>query len=646
MKAPYLIIGILVLAAFAAAETNVLIIADSSVSMSARIDGVPKIDIAKEVLIEYLTSAEGGNMGLMLYGHRTTSCDDIELVLPIGSDKSDIASAVEKMKPVGMTPIGQSMREAVTHLPSDGDNYIILVSDGEETCAGDPCAAVEELRAAGANFILYAIGFDISEQGREELQCMADEYYDAKDAGELRTAFIEVTTLNIPKLNIPRLCVPSIQEIRPIEWPAPIGGCKSITPMRIEDCEAISNSYCRSQCLMDLASRTSDLAACAMAASRFTLDCALSLTPKPSQETLENLCEDIETRFYKYDCYARLAELYCDTDLCSKAGDSYIFACAINANPQISNQDIRELCLFTENCYHLDQCLSKAESYAPTGSNPACSGAASPPSQPAPSSTTPPTAPASASGMTEHCYTEHGICFSLPSGWQEEDARFLRSLIPELLLYFSQPDNPLVSINLVGEDLPFSVKSNIHDVSETQYRSVIATGSTSQGIDVEILSFQKKTIDGMQVIETVLSTSLLGTEARQKQLSYIHAGKWYALTLSATEDTYASYESDFNSVLASIRFPSAQAHAPTSQESGDDSFIWIILIVVIIAAVAVVILLLVLNRRPEEPMTPRGGSQATYPPAQPAVQQAPPQSQVQQFPPIQEQPPTIPQPIN
>ncbi len=189
----YLIASALLLAALAAAETNIEIVFDSSASMSEQVDGQQKIEIAKDVVSDYLESVEDENVALRLYGHRTEQCTDTELVLPFGSDKSQINAAVQKMQPTGLTPIDYSLRQAARDLPKNQENFIILVSDGEETCGGDPCKAVKELRESGTNFVLYAIGFGINEAGKEQLKCMADAYYDASNIDELSSAFHKIT---------------------------------------------------------------------------------------------------------------------------------------------------------------------------------------------------------------------------------------------------------------------------------------------------------------------------------------------------------------------------------------------------------------------------------------------------------------------
>jgi Ca-activated chloride channel family protein len=69
---------------------------------------------------------------------------------------------------------------------------IILVSDGRETCEGDPCALVKELKESGIKFVMHVIGLDVTGEDRKQLQCIAEAgagtYYAAKDAGAFMLA--------------------------------------------------------------------------------------------------------------------------------------------------------------------------------------------------------------------------------------------------------------------------------------------------------------------------------------------------------------------------------------------------------------------------------------------------------------------------
>ena len=44
--------------------------------------------------------------------------------------------------------------------------YVALVSDGKETCPGDPCAVAKALAAADAKLVIHTIGFNVDAAAR------------------------------------------------------------------------------------------------------------------------------------------------------------------------------------------------------------------------------------------------------------------------------------------------------------------------------------------------------------------------------------------------------------------------------------------------------------------------------------------------
>ena len=139
-------------------SANVLFILDGSGSMWARLDNIEKIVIAKERLSELVKELpENVNIGLMVYGHRSKGdCDDIELLTPLGAGhRETILTQIQAISPKGKTPITRSIELAAQQLETiEEETEIVLVSDGEETCEGDPCAYVKTLKEKGIKFRL------------------------------------------------------------------------------------------------------------------------------------------------------------------------------------------------------------------------------------------------------------------------------------------------------------------------------------------------------------------------------------------------------------------------------------------------------------------------------------------------------------
>ena len=175
---------------------DLLLILDASGSMWGQIQGENKIVIARRVLKELISELPAGaDLGLVAYGHRREGdCDDIETIAPLGpADKAALVAKVESLNPKGKTPITRAVGEAFNGVRGrDGATTILLVSDGIETCGGDPCRAVRDAKAEGIDFVMHVVGFDVAREDVSQLECAAQAagglYFDAENAAELSAA--------------------------------------------------------------------------------------------------------------------------------------------------------------------------------------------------------------------------------------------------------------------------------------------------------------------------------------------------------------------------------------------------------------------------------------------------------------------------
>lgn len=181
----------------AEAETNIMFILDGSNSMWGRIDGEAKIETAKSVLNEALSGLSAGVVpALMIYGHRQKDeCSDVQLVVPLGSGTvADLMGAISAVSPRGKTPIADSLKAAGEAFAGreEENNNILLISDGIETCEGDPCAVAGALVQRGINVRVHVVGFDVDAEARAQLQCIAErgngKYFDARNASGFQEA--------------------------------------------------------------------------------------------------------------------------------------------------------------------------------------------------------------------------------------------------------------------------------------------------------------------------------------------------------------------------------------------------------------------------------------------------------------------------
>ena len=190
---------------------GVLFILDASGSMKAKIDNKEKMVIAKEVMTNLLRDLPDTiKVGLEAYGHHSKGdCNDIELIAPIGqADKTTLIQRIRSIDPKGMTPITQSLQVAAEQLKTaEAETTVVLVSDGEETCKGDPCAAVASLLQQGIKLKVHVVGFDVGDKEKQQLMCIAKagngKYFAANNAEQLKEALTEVKQEVVKKIEVP-----------------------------------------------------------------------------------------------------------------------------------------------------------------------------------------------------------------------------------------------------------------------------------------------------------------------------------------------------------------------------------------------------------------------------------------------------------
>lgn len=188
----------------------VMVVLDASGSMKARDAGGSgtRMDAAKRAVTNMVDGLPAqAQVGLAIYGAGTGSsgsekaagCRDIQVVQPVGAvNKPALKAAVTHAQARGYTPIGQALRTAATQLPAEGQRSIVLVSDGEDTCAPpQPCAVAKELHKQGIDLHVHTIGFRVDAAARAQLACIAQTtggtYHDADDAGTLTGVLGRVT---------------------------------------------------------------------------------------------------------------------------------------------------------------------------------------------------------------------------------------------------------------------------------------------------------------------------------------------------------------------------------------------------------------------------------------------------------------------
>jgi len=187
-------------------DRSVQIVVDASRSMWGQIDGVSKMQITKETLeeVSYWLPADV-DLALRAYGNtsavESNNCADSSLLVPFSEMNRDpIRRAIAGLKPTGQTPIAYALNQAGRDFGMlDSDRAIVLVSDGIESCGGDPVQAARALREQG--IIVHLIGFGMGNAKDEDsasLRAVANasggRYVTASSAAELKAALAETVT--------------------------------------------------------------------------------------------------------------------------------------------------------------------------------------------------------------------------------------------------------------------------------------------------------------------------------------------------------------------------------------------------------------------------------------------------------------------
>jgi Ca-activated chloride channel homolog len=169
------------------ASFNVEIVLDSSGSMANKLGSKTRMELAKDSIKDFASSLpEEANISLRVYGHKGTgadsdkkmSCSSNELVYsPQPYNEGQLDSALDKFNPAGWTPLAQSLIEAQKDLAQfegqDNKNMVYVVSDGIETCDGNPVEAAKNLKDSGVAPVVNIIGFDVKGKDQKQLEEVA-----------------------------------------------------------------------------------------------------------------------------------------------------------------------------------------------------------------------------------------------------------------------------------------------------------------------------------------------------------------------------------------------------------------------------------------------------------------------------------------
>lgn len=181
-------------------RVNVEIILDASGSMNEDIGGRSKMEAAKDAIKKFVSELpKGVNVSLRAFGHRpaadkNASCTQSELLYPLSPyNDNSFQSALNEVKATGWTPLALNIEKTLDDFQGlsgeTNTNIVLIVSDGAESCGGDPVRAAEKLKQSDIQPFFHIIGFRTDAEGMKQLariqEAVGGIYYEATRLEEI-----------------------------------------------------------------------------------------------------------------------------------------------------------------------------------------------------------------------------------------------------------------------------------------------------------------------------------------------------------------------------------------------------------------------------------------------------------------------------
>ncbi|AXI08916.1 hypothetical protein CUC15_08300 [Oceanobacillus zhaokaii] len=178
-----------------------IILLDASSSMLLPVDNQVKMDVAKEAVLRFgETIGQDSDISLVVYGHKGSesaadkelSCTGIEEVYPMGTyDEAAFEESLTTFESKGYTPLAGAIEKAKEMSKNFAEAVTVyIVSDGVETCDGDPVQVAAEFVKDDEERTVNIIGFNVDQNAENQLKQVSDagngEYYAANNADELK----------------------------------------------------------------------------------------------------------------------------------------------------------------------------------------------------------------------------------------------------------------------------------------------------------------------------------------------------------------------------------------------------------------------------------------------------------------------------
>lgn len=191
-----------------------MIVFDASGSMSGNVGlGMAtdrtRIDEVRSAFRQVLPSVTRfRQVGLITYGPGPYQQCNVQLNLePAPNAAKPIMREVDALTPAGKTPLTEAVRRAAEILEfRSKPGVIVVLTDGEETCGGEPCRLGEQLSAEANQLTVHVIGYRppgfswTGEQSVVAAKCLAEKTGGLYSPAETKEELIEALakTLGCP----------------------------------------------------------------------------------------------------------------------------------------------------------------------------------------------------------------------------------------------------------------------------------------------------------------------------------------------------------------------------------------------------------------------------------------------------------------
>jgi len=168
-------------------QPRILILLDGSSSMlQPWVKDEIRFKAASEIITKLIDSVYTVNplveFGLRVYGHQhpaqENNCIDTKREVMFSKDNlTQISLRLDALRPLGVSPIAYSLKEAAENEMADNRNYnysLVLITDGGESCGGNICEVVKTLLDKKISFKPYIVSLVDYAPLKDQYNCLGE----------------------------------------------------------------------------------------------------------------------------------------------------------------------------------------------------------------------------------------------------------------------------------------------------------------------------------------------------------------------------------------------------------------------------------------------------------------------------------------